>query len=106
MNLIILLFCTISFGVGSANTVPNDCEKLEIKYTSQTSNGGITIDVIVKGGSAPYYYFFFDKKNNPLSWDFKKSSYTVDKEVFPKYIKVRDAEGCVKTIEFNESAND
>jgi hypothetical protein len=105
MNLIVLLFCTILFGVSSSDTVPEDCSKLEIKYTSQTSNGKITIDVIVRGGSAPYYYFFFDKKNNPLSWDFEKSYYTVDKEVFPKYIKVRDTEGCVKTIEFNESAN-
>jgi len=105
MNLILLLFLTFLPGAKSNLPDPQDCSSIEITYSTKTSGSQITIDVQAKGGTMPYFYFFFDKKDNPLTWDFNKSSYIVHNSVYPKYIKVRDAKGCVKTIEFNESAN-
>lgn len=105
MNLILLLFLTLLPGAKSNVPDPQDCSSIEITYSTKTIGGQVTIDIQAKGGTSPYYYFFFDEKNNPLSWDFKKSNFIVENSKYPKYIKVRDAEGCVKTIEFNESAN-
>jgi hypothetical protein len=80
---------------------------MEITYeaTRLANNDRTRIELKVKGGVGPYHYFFFDGKNNPLSWDFAKSYYTVEGKGFPKYAKVRDAEGCLKRIDFNESSD-
>jgi hypothetical protein len=80
---------------------------MEITYvvTKLDNDQKARIDLRVKGGTGPYYFIFFDENNNPLSWDFQKSFYTVGGRNYPKYAKVRDAEGCLKRIEFNESAD-
>lgn len=107
MHLILLLFFTLLPDVDSDSLSSDDCARMEVKYeiTTLNENENVKIELSVKGGTEPYYYFFFDTKNNPLSWDFKRSYYIVEKSAYPKYVKVLDAEGCTKTIEFNESAN-
>lgn len=105
MYSIILLFFTLIPDVKSDSLRSSDCNAMEITYSATESNRKTRIELKVKGGSGPYIYIFFDEKNNPLSWDFQKSIYIVDGTGYPKYAKVRDAEGCLKRIEFNESAN-
>ncbi len=103
MNVILLLFLTLLPGVKPASPARQDCSNLVITYSAQVITDNMTINVQAKGGVAPYFYFFFDSNNNPLTWDFKKSSYTVSENNSPKYIKVFDSKGCSKRIEFNES---
>lgn len=107
MHFIILLIFTLLPEVKSDSVLPDDCGKMEVKYstTELSNNQDIKIELKVTGGSEPYYYFFFDKKNNPLNWDFKQSYCTVEKNDLPKYVKVLDSSGCTKMIDFNESAN-
>lgn len=103
MNVILLLFLTLLPGVEPAPPGPQDCSTLAITYSTQVIANDITINVQARGGIEPYFYFFFDSNNNPLTWDFKKSNYTVNDNKSPKYIKVFDSKGCSQQIEFNES---
>jgi hypothetical protein len=107
MNVTILFFLTLFTGVNANPPVnpPADCSRMEVSYTTQTVGDKVTIDVRASGGEEPYYYFFLDKKNNPLTCDFKKSNHSADKSNLPKLIRVADSKGCIKTIDFNESAN-
>ena len=108
MNVTILFFLTLFTGVNANPPVnpPADCSRMSVSYTTQTVGEKVIIDVRASGGEEPYFYFFLDQKNNPLTWDFKKNSHTVDKGSLPKLIRIIDAKGCTKTIDFNESAND
>ncbi len=107
MHFIVLLFFTLLPGVKSDPLLPDDCGKMEVKYTVTQINNSQTIKIELKvtGGSEPYFYFFFDKNNNPLTWDFKQSSCIVERADSPKFAKVLDSSGCIKMIDFNESDN-
>lgn len=105
MRLMAVLFFTLVLDV-SADTFPlENCTDIKISYsTEKQSDDKVKIELDVKGGKAPYYFIFFDQKNNPMSWDFDKSSFIVENNKYPKYAKVRDDKGCINIIEFNESA--
>ena len=103
MNVILLLFLTLLPGDKPTPPESQDCSKLAITYNAQVIASSVTINVQARGGVEPYYYFFFDSRDNPLTWDFKQSNYTVKENNFPKYIKVLDSKGCIQRIEFNES---
>ena len=107
MPLVTLLFLAYFFPGTARMEAANDCNNLEVVYTTRvvSSSQQTQIQVTVKGGKQPYYYFFLDKKKNPLTWEFDKSSLTVKGKAFPTIIRVIDAEGCTKTIEFTESVN-
>jgi len=105
MRFIALLFFTLVLDVRAGTLPTDDCSAIQISYTTQTqTDNKVKIELKVTGGKAPYYFIFFDEKNNPMSWDFDKSSFTVENNEYPKYAKVRDDKGCIKVIEFNESA--
>jgi hypothetical protein len=78
---------------------------MELSYviTHFDNDQKVRIELTVKGGVGPYHYFFFNERNNPISWDFAKSYCLVERGKYPKYAKVRDAEGCIEVIQFNES---
>jgi hypothetical protein len=103
MNVILLLFLTLLPGVKPMPPESQDCSNLTITYNTQVLAGNATINVQATGGVEPYYYFFFDSKGNPLTWEFKTSSYNVKDNNFPKFIQVLDAKSCKQRIEFNES---
>lgn len=106
MRLIALLFFALVLDVSAGTFPTDDCGSVQISYkTQRQTDNKVKIELKVTGGKAPYYFFFFDKNNNPMSWDFAKSTFTVENNEYPKYAKVRDAEGCLKRIEFTESAN-
>jgi hypothetical protein len=106
MRLIALLFFALVLDVRAGTFPTDDCASIQISYTTQSQADNNTVKIIldVKGGKAPYYFIFFDKNNNPMSWDFDRSYFTVENNKYPKYAKVRDDKGCIKVIEFNESA--
>jgi hypothetical protein len=82
-----------------------DCSTIKIAVEMDSINDeSIRIELRVTGGNEPYFYFFFDEKNNPLSWDFDKNYLQTQREKFPAYGKVRDANGCVKRVDFKHEA--
>jgi len=103
MNVLLLLFLTLLPGDEPTSPAPQDCSNLVITYSARVISDDVTINVEARGGVEPYFYFFFDAKDNPLTWDVKKSNYIVSDKNTPKYIKVFDSKGCSQRIEFNES---
>lgn len=104
MHFLFLLFFTLIPDVKSDPYTSNECA-MELTYvvTHLDNEQKVRIELTVKGGVEPYHYIFFDERNNPISWDFTKPHCLIEKDKYPKYAKVRDAEGCIKIIEFNES---
>lgn len=81
-----------------------NCHSLKLSYSVVKLNSGkIEISLDVKGGEEPYYYLFLDGNNKPLNWEFDKNSIQVAITGAPKTMKVTDAAGCLKMIQFNES---
>jgi len=104
MPLITFLFLAYFFPDTADRHVTEDCSNLEVTYTvEKVDSGKSKVVVTVKGGKQPYRYFFFNKTGAVLTWELQNNYYLSDKNSLPKSFKVLDAEGCIKTIELNES---
>jgi hypothetical protein len=102
MNVLLVMILSL-MSVRESDEVLNNCGRFKATYDTQLLGDRVTVSVQASGGKEPYYYFFFDKKNNPLTWDFKLSSCTVEKNALPKFVKVLDSDGCSTKIEINET---
>jgi len=82
----------------------DNCNSLEVSYTARKiTPDKIEIVLRVQGGEEPYYYLFFDRRNKPLNWEFDRNSIEVSTNNIPHKMKVTDASGCLKVVQFNES---
>jgi len=102
-----LVFLSVLFFDGRStheNQSGGNCHSLKVSYAAVKLNAErIEISLSVKGGEEPYYYLFLDKNNKPLNWEFDKNLIQVDITQAPAKMKVTDAAGCLKMIQFNES---
>jgi hypothetical protein len=104
MPLITFLFLAYFFPETTGRHVTEDCQNLEVTYTvEKLAAEKSKVVVTVKGGKQPYRYFFFNKTSGLLTWELQNNYYIGDKNSLPKSFKVLDAEGCIKTVELNES---
>lgn len=96
-----LLITILSFLIANESLVGatgKDCSALTVTYQTREDVKGHTLDITVKGGTAPYIIILSDESGKLLSEDFKLSHFESIKS--GKYgCVVGDQQNCRKTIE-------
>ncbi len=96
-----LLITILSFSLANEALVGGtgkDCSSLTVTYKTQQTTKGHTLDITVKGGSAPYIIILSEESGKLLSEDFKLSHFESLKSGRYGCI-VADQQNCKKTTE-------